>query len=223
VDSLGIKDFSTNLDCFSNLIFISASVYSRSKIVPFLRVGYYSINTCAPHVSMLLAAIEEKRGNFTAHPFKIVEWKQNEKSHWNVGVVFPKLRNIVSVVSCTESRNRLAQKNAFSHPLGPVPSGWSLRDLKFAVAMNDEMAYRHFFMINEVQAVCVTDKGGLTANSATRAALWFFSFVFCRAVRKCLVTLSFASGRRFLGKRLNISQGDSGASGANSILGDGRL
>lgn len=69
---------------FSNLLFISSSVFRIPKMLPFLKEGYHCAYTCAPHLIMPFMAVAGGSSICDLNQF-LVHWKAPPKGHeWSV-------------------------------------------------------------------------------------------------------------------------------------------
>lgn len=57
-EACGVKEFLARLDDWANVLFMSAGVYRADAVRPFVRYGYHFSYSMAPHVAMLLLALE---------------------------------------------------------------------------------------------------------------------------------------------------------------------
>jgi glycosyltransferase involved in cell wall biosynthesis len=58
VETVGVGDFIKSWDSFSNILFISANIYHAKTIKTRLSYGYHFAYTCAPHLAMVLQALQ---------------------------------------------------------------------------------------------------------------------------------------------------------------------
>lgn len=69
---------------YSNLLFLSSSVYRRQTMVSRLGVGYHWCYSAAPHVAMLVDAMSDG-GTIILIPHELVRHGQaDDNQHWNV-------------------------------------------------------------------------------------------------------------------------------------------
>lgn len=131
--SSNLQELGEKLDSFGNFLLISANVYRRGALLPWIRLGYYQIPTCGPHVSMVLAAIQAGSGSAVLHPNYILHWKNAAPDqHWNHDQVCFALPHIFSVILDAETRLQFSALNESNHPKRPLKRAW-MRLLRFAV------------------------------------------------------------------------------------------
>jgi hypothetical protein len=115
--SLNTSQLISSLADFSNFLFVSASVYNRDKILPFIEWGYDGISTHGPHAAILLKASES--GNDFLHVFStgsICQWEPNLRGdHWNDKIVGPALQMLVRYISTPANQALLSNKISRVH------------------------------------------------------------------------------------------------------------
>ena len=223
VEASGIMDFASKVDCFSNLLFISASIFKKHYMLPHLRSGYYMLGSCAPHLAVLLSAIEAGNNSVIFHPLNIVKWNIDTLGGWKLSVVFPKLRQLFCVIENEQARKLLAIKNSFSHPMGALSFRWSARAIKSWVLMDDSIAYHSFLMWTENLAAHTIDYGHVSLRLCLRFILSLALFWFCRVARCLLLLIAHTFKCKTLRTALNRSSPYSRATHNSSILGDSRI
>lgn len=79
-----LKTFCADRLRFSNLLFISSSVFRIPKMLPFLKEGYHSAYTCAPHLIMSFLAVAKGSSICDMNQF-LVHWEAPATEHeWSV-------------------------------------------------------------------------------------------------------------------------------------------
>lgn len=69
----GVAEFVHRFESFPNVLFISSGVYKVAAFTPYLRLGYSSIYSMAPHFAMLLSTLGQD-GQCCLAPEQIVRW-----------------------------------------------------------------------------------------------------------------------------------------------------
>ena len=84
----GVDGLIQALDSYSNLLFISASVFNRRKIEKYIDQAYWYVPSCASHLALLLIVLRAQGGKVKLSATKVID-QQLEQMTWNRrGVTF---------------------------------------------------------------------------------------------------------------------------------------
>ena len=120
-----LQMLAVDLDSFGNLLFISANLYRRSALLPFLKIGYFQIHTCGAHVSLLLAAVQAGAGDIILLPeFLVQRALPSEEQRWDSNLVYFSLPSIFDVVNNLNTRCKLNKLNIRNHALSNPNTLW---------------------------------------------------------------------------------------------------
>jgi len=118
-----IESLADSLDDYANFLFISANVYRRKAILPWLRLGYMQIHSFSSHVSMVLAAIQEKAGICVFHSGLTIRHEPTAPGDgWNWMNVARALPEAFNVIGDPKIRSTLAKKSSIYHWAMYLPS-----------------------------------------------------------------------------------------------------
>ncbi len=101
----GLEGFIQAFDNFSNLLFISASLYRRPRFISSLRFAYAFIDTCGPHLALLLIALLKDGGQTRFSHRKTIHWDVADNTdQWDLQVVYRKLQRLLDLIPTPELR-----------------------------------------------------------------------------------------------------------------------
>jgi glycosyltransferase involved in cell wall biosynthesis len=72
--SKGLDEFIASIDSYSNVLFISTSVFRRNAVVQFLPWAYHYMYSMASHLVLLLLALQSQPGTCLLLQSRIVQW-----------------------------------------------------------------------------------------------------------------------------------------------------
>lgn len=78
----GLADFVHRFDHWPNVLFISAGLYHRERVAPFIRFGYQYAYTLAPYLAILLKTLAETNGLTIFLSRVIVTYQEAETLTW---------------------------------------------------------------------------------------------------------------------------------------------
>lgn len=113
----GLVQFIEAMDCFGHFLFISSSVYKSEAIRNYLRDGYYSTHTMAPHLVMLFHMVAESDEDWLVSEKRIVDWVcPPPEQRWNANSVYLNLWNLLDVLPVGADVAALAEMKQ-DHPV----------------------------------------------------------------------------------------------------------
>jgi glycosyltransferase involved in cell wall biosynthesis len=118
----GIEGLVQALDSYSNLLFISASVFNRRKIEKYIDQAYWYVPSCGPHVALLLIVLRAQGGKVKLSATKIIE-QQLEPMAWNRRGVTFYIQKLLELIPDRRLRTLWFQKSLSVLPCqlpGPV-------------------------------------------------------------------------------------------------------
>lgn len=118
----GPSDFLKKIDSFSNLLFLSNGVYNIAKVKNQLRFGYMFSHTLAPHIAVLLKALDvDSKVLFSGK--KIVSHGKAENSQrWSMIPMSLGVMDLLQIPLEFEKETfEILSKHLMTHTLGPIP------------------------------------------------------------------------------------------------------
>jgi uncharacterized membrane protein len=83
IHGTGLKSFISDLDNYSNCLFISASIYRLSKFKKYLNYGINNTNTLAPHIPVILRGIKDNL-RYALLPIQLVSEELETTPSWEI-------------------------------------------------------------------------------------------------------------------------------------------
>ena len=110
--NIGQTELISNLMSFSNLLFVSSSVYNISKLKTSLKSAYYFSYTYAPQTALLLDYLRNNPAATTMYSCaSIVEWKAPAEGHkWSDDIIDKAVQDLVYTVDDGDARKLLFEK-----------------------------------------------------------------------------------------------------------------
>lgn len=107
----GISEFIARMDCYSNILFISAGVYKASRFASTIEVGYRYIKAMSPQLAILISHLERSPSSsycFSAE--KIIGWQEPVQPHWHIDSLRRVCHLPLELLSNSEDRWLLLKK-----------------------------------------------------------------------------------------------------------------
>ena len=104
-DPLG---FALALDCFGNLLFLPAGVYSGECVAAHIADGYAAIHTSGPSVAMVLGAVARGETSVVFTPASICAW--GSPPTWDVAEVTQNVYGLIHLLPAGRPRRVFAKK-----------------------------------------------------------------------------------------------------------------
>lgn len=127
--TFGLADFVERLDCYSNILFITAGVYQREVFLPYLSRAYSFIYAHSAHLALLLIAlgdIADMQCFFSAS--KIADWEPPAAEiAWNHDNFIARCPYVVQAIASSRLRCIMLSKIAKVEAIAPSLSMKSLR------------------------------------------------------------------------------------------------
>ncbi len=137
VSADGLEEFVKAWDNFSNLLFISAGLYRRTAITSKICFAYSFIDTCGPHLALLMITLIKTGGITRFSQRKTIEWALPEDGEqWDHSVVHKRLLRLLDLIPTSELRELWYQKISTESP-PPIRSLLSL--FKFVVSKKGQL------------------------------------------------------------------------------------
>ena len=102
------------LDCFGNLLFLAAGVYSGDFVAAHMIDGYAGIHTCGPSIAMLLGSLARKETSMVFTHVSICDW--GAPPTWDPVAVTRDVYGLVSLLPPGRPRRMFARKLFDSFP-----------------------------------------------------------------------------------------------------------
>jgi len=116
----GLEEFVRGMDNWSNVLFISCSVFHRRKMLPYLRFGFIYIYSLAPYVAMLLELLGKEGGVVVFSDKLVVRYKDNDAQTWS-RILLGNVVLLLELLPTDELRRILFQKiQPYLLPLGDI-------------------------------------------------------------------------------------------------------
>lgn len=106
--------FALNLDCFGNLLFLAAGVYSGEFVRPHIIHGHAAIHTSGPSIAMLLRAIARRETSMVFTPASICSW--GAPPTWDPTEVTRNVYGLIGFLPAGRPRRTFAKKLLVAFP-----------------------------------------------------------------------------------------------------------
>ncbi|RLS35712.1 MAG: glycosyltransferase family 2 protein [Planctomycetota bacterium] len=108
------RAFAANLDCFGNLLFLPAGVYSGPFVAAHMIDGYAAIHTSGPSIAMLLRALARKETSMVFTPASICSW--GAPPTWDPITVTRDLYSLIDLIPAGRPRRMFAKQLFVAFP-----------------------------------------------------------------------------------------------------------
>lgn len=102
------EDFSSSLDCFGNLLFLPAGVYSGDFLASHILDGYAAIHTSGPSIAMVLKALARRETSMVFTPASTCEW--GAPPTWDIAEVTRNVYGLIGMLPAGRPRSTFARK-----------------------------------------------------------------------------------------------------------------
>ena len=108
------SELASELDCFGNLLFLAAGVYSGDFVATHMIDGYAGIHTSGPSIAMLLGALARRETSMVFTHVSICAW--GAPPTWDPVAVTRDVYGLVGLLPPGQPRRRFARKLFDSFP-----------------------------------------------------------------------------------------------------------
>ena len=108
------SELAAELDCFGNLLFLAAGVYSGDFVAAHMIEGYAGIHTSGPSIAMLLGALARKETSMVFTPASICDW--GAPPTWDPVAVTQDVYGLIGLLPPGRPRRMFARKLFDSFP-----------------------------------------------------------------------------------------------------------
>jgi len=108
------SELATNLDCFGNLLFLAAGVYSGPFVATHMIEGYAGIHTSGPSIAMLLGAVARRETSMVFTPASICDW--GAPPTWDPVAVTRDVYGLIGLLPPGRPRRTFAEKLFVAFP-----------------------------------------------------------------------------------------------------------
>ena len=107
-------EFASSLDCFGNLLFLPAGVYSGGFVASHIAHGYAAIHTSGPSIAMVLRALARRETSMVFTPASTCEW--GAPPTWDAAEVTRNVYGLFDLLPAGRPRRAFARKLFMGFP-----------------------------------------------------------------------------------------------------------